>query len=429
MNFPDFEIDKSFASRLDDSDELKFFRKHFFISDEQTIYLDGNSLGRLPIKTKNIIEEVTQNQWGTELIESWNKHWYNKSVELGEKIATIIGAQPNEVIVCDSTSVNLYKLAFAALKYKKNKTKIVSDETNFPTDLYILQGIIKNVFPNHSLILSKSKDDGLLHENELLRNIDENTALVVLSMVSFKSSYLYDAQKITDFAHKKGALVLWDLSHAAGAIPVNLNRINADLAIGCTYKYLNGGPGAPAFLYVNKKIQEHLQSPVQGWFADENPFAFHLNFTPAKGIRKFLIGTPPVISLMAIEPGIDIINEAGIEKIYKKSQIQSEYFIFLVENILNALQIQIASPKNFKYRGSHVSIKHDEAYRICQALINPEKNKLKIIPDFREPNLIRFGFTPLYTTFEEIWHTVYRIKEIIEQQEFMLFSNTRKNVT
>lgn len=424
-----FDTSDKFAKQLDNSDPLKNFRNQFFIADEKVIYLDGNSLGRLPLKTKSLLKEATENQWGSELIESWNNHWYEKPLELGNKIAPLTGANDDEVIVSDSTSVNLYKLAHAALSYNSKKRKVVSDAFNFPTDLYILQGLLKEFGSDYHLTLAESGDDISVDVDDLKRKIDENTALVVLSLVSFKSSFLYDAAEITEWAHKKGALVLWDLSHAAGAVPVKLNKTNADLAVGCTYKYLNGGPGAPAFLYVNKKWQEKLFSPIQGWFGDNRPFEFDLNYKPAKGIRRFLTGTPPVISLMAIEPGLDILLEAGIENLRKKSIRQSEYFLFLAGEELKKYGFTSGSPGDFNKRGSHISLKHSEGYRICQALIHPQKSKQKIIPDFREPDNIRFGLTPLYTTFSEIRDTVFRLKEIVITNEFERFSATRKSVT
>ncbi len=424
-----FDTSENFALKMDNSDPLKDFRNHFYFADKNTIYLDGNSLGRLPLKAKNLISEITQTQWGNQLIESWNSHWYEKPVELGNKIAPLIGANEGEVVVSDSTSVNLYKLAHAALKYNSVKTRIVSDVFNFPTDLYILQGLLKEFGPSYHLTLAQSSDGISIDLKDLKEKIDENTALVVLSLVAFKSSFLYDAQQITDWAHKKGALVLWDLSHAAGAVPVELDKTNADLAVGCTYKYLNGGPGAPAFLYVNKKWQEKLASPVQGWFGDNRPFEFDLNYQPAEGIRRFLAGTPPVISLMTIEPGIDILQEAGIKNLRKKSILQSEYFLFLTNEILAGLDFTSGSPTDPEQRGSHISLKHPEGYRICQALIHPQKNAPKIIPDFREPDNIRFGITPLYTTFGELRETIFRLKEIVTTKEFENFSATRKVVT
>ncbi|QIA09450.1 kynureninase [Draconibacterium halophilum] len=424
-----FETNANFAIQKDKNDPLKEYRESFFIADENTIYLDGNSLGRLPKATKLLISEVTEKQWGTNLIESWNKYWYEKSSELGNKIAKLIGAADNEVIVSDNTSTNLYKLAHAALRLKHNKTEIVSDVFNFPTDLYILQGLIEEAGTDYKLVLANSKDDIHIDINDLKSKITQNTALVVLSLVAFKSSFFYNAREITEWAHKKGALVLWDLSHAAGAIPIDLTKTNADLAVGCTYKYLNGGPGSPAFLYVRKDLQNKLTSPIQGWFGDDRPFNFDLNYKPAKGVRRFLTGTPPVINQMAIEPGVDLLLNAGMKNIHKKSVTLSEYFIFLIQEIAQKNGFTIGSPLDSNKRGSHISVKHPEAYRICQALINPQKSKLKIIPDFREPDNIRFGFTPLYTNFIEVWTTVERLNTIIETKEYECFSMKKKVVT
>jgi kynureninase len=322
---PTFDFTADFAQQLDENDVLSDFRNQFYFDDDKTIYLDGNSLGRLPLKTKSLIAEVVEKQWGTDLIESWNKNWYTKSEELGNKIAQIIGASEGEVIVSDSTSVNLYKLAKAALKMQSGKTRIVSDIFNFPTDLYILQGIIGDFGNKHELILAGSKDKITIDIDDLKAKIDKNTALVVLSMVAFKSAFMYDAGEITEWAHQNGALVLWDLSHAAGAVPVELNKIKADLAVGCTYKYLNGGPGSPAFLYVRKDLQEKLNSPIQGWFGEENPFEFGLNYRPGDGIRKFLTGTPPVLNLLAIEPGLDMVIEAGMKKLYEGNVLKNSW--------------------------------------------------------------------------------------------------------
>lgn len=424
-----FETTFEFAQKRDNADTLKDFRKRFFIADENTIYMDGNSLGRLPHQTKLLMEDVVEKQWGTNLIESWNKNWYYKSEELGDKIAQVIGASKGEVIVTDSTSVNLYKLVKAALKFQSPRTQIVSDVFNFPTDLYIIQGITQESSGKYELQLAKAENEISIDLNDLKMRITENTALVVLSMVAFKSSFLYDAAQVTKWAHEKGALVLWDLSHAAGAIPVELNKTGADLAVGCTYKYLNGGPGSPAYLYVKKNLQEKLTSPIQGWFGDNKPFEFDINYRPAKGIKKFLAGTPPVISQMAIEPGIDLTIEAGIANIHRKSMLQTDYFIQLSLEKLTKFGFEIGSPMDAKQRGSHVSLKHPDSFRICQALIQPKNGKIKIIPDFREPDNIRFGFTPLYTSYSEIWQTVERINSIMELKEFELFSSKRNIVT
>jgi len=420
---------EEFALQKDKDDVLKDFRDQFFIDSENVIYLDGNSLGRLPKKTKRLTDNVIENQWGTELIESWNRQWYKKAEQLGDKIAPIIGASPGEVIVSDSTSMNLYKLAHAALRFQQNKKEIVSDELNFPTDLYILQGLIREFGPDYKLNLAKTFDGETIALDKIKAKITSETALVVLSLVTFKSSFMYPLETITNHAHEMGAMVLWDLSHATGAVLVDLNKAKADLAIGCTYKYLNGGPGSPAFLYIRSDLQDKLFSPIQGWFGDASPFEFDLNYRPANGIRKFLTGTPPVLNLMAIEPGIDIINEAGMANIQNKSRELSEYFLRLVNEKLLSLGFKTGSPVEVSQRGSHFSLKHPEAYRICQALIHPQNSKVHIIPDFREPDNIRFGFTPLYTSFTEIWKTVQRLQEIGLNREFDYYQKVKKDVT
>lgn len=417
-----------FAQKMDNADTLKDFRKRFYITDENTIYLDGNPLGRLPHQTKLLTEDVVEKQWGTNLIESWNKNWYFKSEELGDKIAQIIGASKSEVIITDSTSVNLYKLVKAALKFQNPQTQIVSD-VNFPTDLYIIQGIIQESSIKYELQLVKAENEITIDLDDLKMKITENTALVVLYMDAFKSLFLYDADKITKWAHEKGAFVLWDLSHAVGTIPVELNKTGANLAVGCTYKYLNRGQGSPAHLYVKKDLQEKITSPIQGWFGDNNPFEFDLNYRPVKGIKKFLAGTPPVISQMAIEPGIDLTIEAGIANIHKKSMLQTDYFIQLSLKKPVKFGFEISSPLDARHRGSHVSLKHPDSFRICQALIQPKNGNIKIIPDFREPDNIRFGFTLLYTSFSEIWQTVERIECLLEMKEFELFSSIRNMIT
>src|SRR5687768_10294539 len=289
-----FSLSREFASQLDSQDALASYRDQFVDNDPDLIYLDGNSLGRMP---KSVIEQMkraVEEEWGTDLIRGWNKGWWEAPTRVGEKIASLIGAAEGQVIVGDQTSINLFKLATAALTLQPEKKRIITDTFNFPSDLYILQGIVKLLIPSpslgegrgggHELIRIGAQDDDITPDLTALENaINENTALVTLSHVTFKSGYLYDMAHITDLAHRKGALVLWDLSHSVGAIPIELDRCNVDFAIGCTYKYLNGGPGAPAFLYVNKSLQSNLISPIWGWWGQNNPFEFDLDYEPAPG--------------------------------------------------------------------------------------------------------------------------------------------------
>jgi kynureninase len=417
---------KQIALELDKKDKLAYFRNQFEIGEE--IYLDGNSLGRLPKKTIAFISDLTLNQWGKRLIRSWNEHWMELPSKVAAKIAQVVGAQPDEIFVGDSTSINFYKLAFAALKTQESKTRIITDSLNFPTDIYVLQGLIEQQFKNHSLTIIESRDEKKITDEEIENTLDHNTALLTLSHVVFKSAYMYDMQKINQLAHQKGSLVLWDLSHSAGAVEINLNESGADLAVGCTYKYLNGGPGAPAFLYVRKDLQAKLMNPIWGWFSHQKPFDFTLNYEAKADIQRFAAGTPSVLSLAAIASGIDITLEAGMKNLREKSVAQTNYLIELVENLLTPFGFTIASPTNSKERGSHVSIQHPEGYRINRAMIEPIAGTPVIIPDFRPPNNIRLGIAPLYNTFEEIFQTIIRIKTIVETREFERFGEERLEV-
>ncbi len=417
---------KQKALELDKNDKLAHFRNQFEIGEE--IYLDGNSLGRLPKKTLELCTNLIQNQWGKRLIRSWNEHWMELPNKVSAKIAQIVGARPDEIFVGDSTSINFYKLAFATLNFQNNRTKIVTDSLNFPTDIYVLQGLIEQQFKNHSLTIIKSDDGMSISEEAIEQTLDENTALLTLSHVVFKSAYKYNMEKINDLAHKKGALVLWDLSHSAGAVPVNLNESGADMAVGCTYKYLNGGPGAPAFLYVRKDLQEKLSNPIWAWFSHQKPFDFTLDYTAKNDIQRFAAGTPSVLSLAAIEAGLDVMIEAGMQNLREKSIAQSSFLIELVQNLLEPLGFIIASPLNVDERGSHISIQHQEGYRINRAMIEPVDGSPSIIPDFRPPNNIRLGISPLYNTFEELFLTVIRIKKIVETKEFERFGYEKLTV-
>ncbi|WP_462280327.1 kynureninase [Salinivirga cyanobacteriivorans] len=418
-----------YAQEFDERDPLKPYRIKFELNDADLIYLDGNSLGALPKATPDRIKQVIDKEWGDRLIRSWNEGWYDRSQKIGAKIAQLIGAQPDEVIVADSTSVNLFKLAYGALKLQKGRSKIISDQLNFPSDIYLLQGLIDLFGQKHKLELAKSSDGMSISNEEIEALLDDDTALVTLSHVVFKSAYMYDMKTITERVHEHGGLMLWDLSHAVGAVPVNLNACNVDMAIGCTYKYLNGGPGSLAFLYVRKDLQEKLNSPIWGWFGEDNPFEFGLDYRPAQGIRKFLAGTPPVLSLTAIEPAVDMLNEAGMNNIREKSLSLTNYLIALFYEVLQPLGYRLGTPTDPAYRGSHVSLKHQEAYRICKALIDKNVLGKSVIPDFREPDNIRLGITPLYTTFSEIFEATVQLQRIVKEKLYTQFSTARDEVT
>ena len=417
------------AEALDNTDSLKSF-KDKFVADPSLIYLDGNSLGKLPIKTIETTANIVENQWGKNLIRSWNEHWMDLSKDIATKIAKIVGAQPDEIFVGDTTSLNLYKLLFASLTLQKEKTEIITDDLNFPTDLYIIQGLIKQQFKQHTLKVLKSTNEIFMDTATVSEAINKNTSLITLSLVSYKSSFLYDMKTINNLAHRKNSLVVWDLSHAAGATTVKLNETNADMAVGCTYKYLNGGPGAPAFLYVRKDLQDKLTNPIWSWFAHQKPFDFNPNFIEKTGIEKFAISTPSILSLGAITPGLDIILGAEMGAIEEKSKKQSAFLIELILQYLVPLKFKIASPLDKSKRGSHISITHNESYRINRAMIAPKNKNTKIvIPDFRPPNLIRIGITPLYTSYLDLYEAVIRIAAIITTKEYKNFSTEKLTVT
>ncbi|MCG3210297.1 MAG: Kynureninase [Anaerolineae bacterium] len=424
-----FRTDIEFARQLDAADELAAFRNEFVISDPNLIYLDGNSLGRLPQRTVELMQQAVTHGWGERLIRLWNDGWVGAPVQVGAKIAQLIGAQPDEVIVTDATSTNLFKLAAAALRARPDRSKIVSDVFNFPSDLYILQGIIDLLGNRHRLALIPSADSITIEPEAVVAAIDSDTALVTLSHVAFKSAFMYDMAAVTELAHRAGALVLWDLSHSTGAVPLDLNGTGVDLAVGCTYKYLNGGPGAPAFLYVRRDLQQQLLSPLWGWFSAQNPFAFELAYTPAPDITRFWGSTQPMLSLKAIEPAVDMVLEAGLERLRAKSVQQTEYLIFLTEEWLLPLGFGLGSPRRPQQRGSHVSLRHPEGYRINRALIDAEPPAPVVIPDFREPDNIRLGIAPLYTTFTEIHRAINRIRQIVERGIYQRYTSDRSAVT
>jgi kynureninase len=421
----DFEPSLRFAQHLDAVDELAGFRQEFVLAEPDLVYMDGNSLGRLPHRTVSRLESLIEEEWGRELIRSWNKGWFDAPQRLGDKAGRVLGAAPGQVVVSDSTSVNLFKLVMAALALRPERDRIVSDVLNFPSDLYVVQGCVDLLGKRHRLELVSSADGVHVDVEALYDAIDEQTALVTLSHVVFKSGFLHDAAAVTERAHRAGALVLWDLSHSAGVVPVELDRWGVDLAVGCTYKYLNGGPGAPAYLYVRQDLQAEARSPIWGWFGQRAPFEFDLNYQPREGVARFLVGTPPVLSLLALDSALDLVLEAGIDRLRHKSERLTGYLVYLVDEVLSPLGFSLGSPRDAARRGSHVSVRHADGYRINRALIE----EMKVLPDFREPDNIRLGLAPLYTTFAEVWEAVERIRQVVEGGKHLSYPAVRRPVT
>jgi kynureninase len=418
MDQSDFEEGLDFAQDLDERDDLASYREEFVFAEPDLIYLDGNSLGRLPRRTIDRMKKAVEHEWGRDLIRGWNAGWWDAPRQIGEKIARLLGAGMGQVILSDTTSINLFKLVMAALGKQTGRNRIVSDTLNFPSDLYILQGCVRVLGGSHEIHLVPSEDGITVDQGALFEALDERTALVALSHVAFKSGFLYDAESVTRRAHEVGALVLWDLGHSAGVVPIELDGWGVDLAVGCTYKYLNGGPGAPAFLYVRRDLQEGALSPIWGWFGQRSPFDFGLEYQPAAGITRFLVSSTPILSALAVESALDIVLEAGIRRIRDKSVLLTSYLTYLVESVLVPPGFSLGSPRDPAQRGSHVSIRHAEGYRINRALIE----EMRVIPDFREPDNIRLGLAPLYTSFSEVWEAVDRIRQVVKERGYVRYA-------
>ncbi len=391
---------------LDKQDPLSRYREEFFLP-KNTIYFDGNSLGPVPKKTIKNLNKTINEEWGKDLINSWNKaNWINLPQTLGDKIAPLLGAKSGEVVVVDSTSLNLFKVLTSALRLNKNRKKVVSESTNFPSDLYILEGV-NGMLNNHyecQLI-----DDDINFE----KYIDSSTAVVMLSHINYKTGRISDMKKITDYAHQQGALVVWDLSHSVGVIPMDLHNIGVDFAVGCTYKHLNGGPGAPGFLYVHSDLIAIVSQPLSGWLGHSDPFAFEAKYTPANNINKFICGTPSILSYKAVESALDIFDEISLEQVREKSIQLSELFIKLIQQECGDFGFELFSPIDAALRGSQISYKHENAYPIMQSLISRG-----IIGDYREPNILRFGISPLYMRYEDVWSAIICLKNIMQSNEW-----------
>ena len=402
--------------KLDTLDPIKKVREEFALPKD-IIYFDGNSLGPLSKNTIKSLDSVIQREWGDGLVRSWNdENWINLPRNLGNQIAPLIGAKEGEVIVVDSTSVNLFKVLSSALMLNKNRKVIVSESGNFPSDLYILEGVNNMFGESYERCLMDEGDE------EIEKYIDSSTAVVVLSHINYKTGRITDIKKITTFAHEKGALVVWDISHSVGVFPMNLHDLGVDFAVGCTYKHLNGGPGAPGFLFVHSSLIEKVSQPLTGWLGHIKPFDFEVEYKPANDINKFICGTPPIIAYKAIESGLEIFKDLSIIEIREKSTKLSEMFIQLMKQECSEFGFTLFSPKNSEQRGSQISFLHENAYSIIQALISHG-----IIGDYREPNVMRFGISPLYMRFEDVWNAITCLREIMQTGQWQSEKFKNKN--
>jgi kynureninase len=411
-------LSREHAAALDAADPLAGFRERFVITRPERIYLDGNSLGRLPVASRERVIGVLD-EWGDRLVSGWEE-WIDAPTRVGDLLASgVLGARPGEVIVSDSTTVNLFKLCSAALDAYRLSAQgnVVTDRDNFPTDRYVLEGLAEQ----RGLTLRMIDGAGDL-ESALS---DGTVALVVLSHVNYRTGALADIRGLTDVARRYDAHVVWDLCHSAGAVPVDLRENGVELAVGCTYKYLNGGPGAPAFLYVAQEVQPRLRSPIQGWFGQRDQFDMDRSYDPVDGVGRFLAGTPPIADLAAVEEGVRLTAEAGIGPLREKSIALCDLIVALHDEWLAPLGFELGSPRDPSLRGSHVSVRHAEAWPICRALIE----RADVIPDFRGPDTIRLGVAPLYTRYVDVWDALDRLRGLVERGEQRLVDAARSRVT
>lgn len=393
------------AQDLDTADPLAGFRARFVARDPGLVYLDGNSLGPLPRVTADRLARVVRDEWGAELVRAWD-HWLELPARVGDALARdILGARPGEVTVSDSTTVNLFKLAAAALDARPGRRTIVADQHDFPTDRYVLEGLAKA----RGLELRWLAADPVEGPQpaDVSSALDEGVALLVLSLVNYRSAAVADLPAITALAHDAGALALWDLSHAAGSVPVALQAADVDLAVGCTYKYLDAGPGAPAFLYVRSELQATLRNPIQGWFGQRDQFVMGQGYQPVPGIGAWLTGTPAILGLVAVEEGVRLVAEAGIEAIRAKGMALTSYAVELLDARLVPLGFSLGSPRDPRRRGAHIAVRHVRAEELCAALLTEG-----VVTDYRAPDSLRLGLSPLSTSFGDVWTAIDRLARL-----------------
>ncbi len=420
--------DREYALELDKNDPLAHFRQQFLITDPDLCYLDGNSLGRLPHQTIKAVNDFLTHEWGREVVTGWS-HWVDEAQPAGDLLGrSVLGAAPGQVLVCDTTSVNFYQLCLAAINSRPGRKTIITDAANFPTDRYILDGIAKQLGLNLVII---DNEDPAISDNEritvdILKDyMSEDVALVTLEVIQYRSGARNDIKSITDYVRTFGAWVVWDASHAAGAIEMNFDANGVDLAVGCTYKYGNSGPGSPAWLYVSHRVQNELQVPIQGWFGNEDQFGMGPEYVKAKGIRGFQIASPSIVGIRGVQSAFSMIEEAGIASIAHKAAVGTQMMIDLYDAWLADLGYELLTSRDPQERGGHISLGHPDAARICVAL----RKFVNVIPDYRTPNAIRLAIAPLPTSYVEIWDGFQRLRDLTISRKYEEIKGSDSRVT
>jgi len=420
--------DRDYALSLDENDPLRGFRSLFMITDPHMCYLDGNSLGRLPVATVSAVNEFMTGEWAAEVVTGWS-HWVDEAQPTGDLLGrATLGAAAGQVLVCDTTSVNFYQLALAAINARPGRKTIITDAANFPTDRYILDGIAKQLGLNLVIIDNESPGSA---ENEritpeiLEKYLSSDVALVTLEVIQYRSGARNDIKSLTDLVRTHGAFLLWDASHAVGAIEMNFDANGVDIAVGCTYKYGNSGPGSPAWLYVNKRVQAELQVPIQGWFSQGDQFGMGPVFERAEGIRGFQIASPSIIGLRCVKSAFSMIEEATISAIANKAAAGTQMMIDLYDAWLADLGFTLLTSRNAQERGGHISLGHPDAARICVAL----RQFARVIPDYRTPSSIRLAISPLPTSYVEVWDGFQRMRDLVASRQFEKITESDSRVT
>ena len=412
------------AAELDAADPLRAYRDEFVITDPQVCYLDGNSLGRLPKRTVDIVHRYLTEEWGSELVTGWS-HWIDEAQRVGDLIGRVsLGAAAGQTLAVDTTSTNFYQLCDAALHARPESGTVLSDTANFPTDRYILEGLCER-YGKRLVLINDESGEEYVTPAMLAEHLNRDTALVTLSVVQYRSGALHDVRLLTRMAHDAGALVVWDASHAVGVVDMQFDADDVDLAVGCTYKYGNSGPGSPAWLYVNERLQQSLRVPIQGWFAQRDQFAMGQGFDRADGMRGFQIASPSIVGMRCIEAAFGMIGEAGLPAIAAKAALGTEMMVRLHDEWLAPLGFELVTPRDPARRGGHVTLRHPEAKQIATAM----RELVKVIPDYREPSSIRLAMSPLATSFTEVWEGFDRIRRLVESKRYRDVTSAASRVT